>query len=444
MFIGLHRHSHYSKRDAIAKIPDMVKRIGELGQSAWALTDHGTTSGLMEAYKETIKYNKENHTNIKFIFGMEAYWIPNYYIKDRKASCHLILLAKNETGYKNLLKLSTIGYGNKGESPQNYFYTMRLTTEDIVKHKDGLIVSSACMGGILNPQTEEGWDKELAYERANTFKNIFGKDFYLEIQCATEERQKDYNKRIVQMSHDLDIPVYVTEDSHYVNQNEAHIHRRWLGLDLKPKDWDSWQPYLEYEEFWTPQQREKEHKRFKADFEKRFAYYQTDDYYIHSEQQVRDSLDLPSEVIDEAIQTTVDVANKCEQVHIRFGEKHYPVFDVPKGETPLSQMCKLVAKGYKEKVENKVDESLYPKYKEQIQHEITVLDKIGYTNYMLMTEDFVRGCHDMGIRTGIGRGSVGGCLVAYLMDITRIDPIKYGLIFERFAHDKRSSSADIH
>ena len=103
MFVGLHRHSHYSKRDAIAKIPEMVSRIGELGQTAWALTDHGTTSGLMEAYKETKKYNKEHGTSIKFIFGMEGYWVPNYYIKDRKASCHIILLAKNEVGYHNLL-----------------------------------------------------------------------------------------------------------------------------------------------------------------------------------------------------------------------------------------------------------------------------------------------------------------------------------------------------
>ena len=148
--------------------------------------------------------------------------------------------------------------------------------------------------------------------------------------------------------------------------------------------------------------------------------------------------------MNELIEETGRVASKCEQVEIPFGEKHYPVFEVPKGETPLSQMCKLVADGFKKKVVGHVPESEYPKYKAQIDHEIKVLDKIDYTNYMLMTEDFVRGCHTLGIRTGIGRGSVGGCLVAYLMDITRIDPIKYGLIFERFAHDKRSSSADKH
>lgn len=408
MFIGLHRHSHYSKRDAIATIPDMVNRIGELGQTAWSLTDHGTTSGLMDAYKTTKKYNKEHGTDIKFIFGMEAYWVPSYYIRDRAASCHLILLAKNKTGYRNLLRLATIGYGDKGNSPDNFFYTMRLTTEDIEKYKDGLIVSSACMGGILNPQNENGWDEALAYERAKTFSDIFGDDFYIELQCATTNEQKEYNQKMLDIATDLGIGAYVTEDSHYVNKEEAYVHRKWLGLDD-----DS-------------------------------TYYQTDDYYIHSEHEVRESLDyLDDTIVDELIDETARIADKCDNVEIEFGVNHYPVFEVPQGETPLSQMKKLVEKGYEEKIIGHVDKSLYPKYENQIEHEINILDKIGYTNYMLMTQDFIEGCHKQGIRTGIGRGSVGGCLVAYLMGITRIDPIKYGLIFERFAHDKRSSSADI-
>lgn len=408
MFIGLHRHSHYSKRDAIATIPDIVNRVGELGQTAWALTDHGTTSGLMDAYKITKKYNKEHGTNIKFIFGMEAYWIPSYYIKDRKQSCHLILLAQNQTGYHNLLRLATIGYGDCGKSPDNYFYTMRLTTEDIEKHKDGLIISSACMGGILNPEMDGEWDKELAYERATKFKKQFGENFYAEIQCATDERQKLYNQRMIALANDLGIKYYVTEDSHYVRQSEADTHRKWLGLGD-----DS-------------------------------TYYQTDDYYIHSEEEVRQSLDyLDSGTVDNLIGETNSIANKCEQVELEFGVNHYPTFDIPSGYTPISYMSKLVQDGFQKKIVGKVPEEKYPVYQKQIEHELHILDKIGYTNYMLMTEDFVRGCHNLGIRTGIGRGSVGGCLVAYLMDITRIDPIKYGLIFERFAHDKRSSSADI-
>ena len=429
-FVGLHRHSHYSKRDAVAKIPDIVNRIGELEQTAWALTDHGTTSGLMEAYKVTQKYNKENGTNIKFIFGMEAYWIPNYYIKDRKASCHILLLAKNSDGYRNLLRLATVGYGNCGENPDNYFYTMRLTTEEIEKHKEGLIVTSACMGGILNPTMETAeadnvvgspvsgkntsantntplWDKNLAYDRARKFQSIFGDDFYLEIQCATDKEQIEYNKRIVAMGEELGIPTFVTEDSHYVYKHEADTHRRWLGID--PVEG---------------------------------TYYQTDDYYIHSEEEVRAALQyLSDEKIEEVVSTTTAIADKCEAVTIPFGENHFPSMDLG-GKTPIEAIREVVQSGWQSKVEHVVPEEKHDVYRKQVEHELTILEKIDYINYLLMTHDFVKACRQDNIRIGIGRGSVGGCLVAYLMDITRIDPIKYGLIFERFAHDKRSSSPD--
>lgn len=407
MFVGLHRHSHYSKRDAIAKIPDMVERIGELKQTAWALTDHGTTSGLMEAYKVTQKYNREHNTNIKFIFGCEAYWIPSYYIKDRKESCHIILLAKNQTGYRNLLRLVTIGYGDKGKSPDNYFYTMRLTTEDIKKHSEGIIISSACMGGFLNPMTESStWDKKLAYDRARTFRSDFGEDFFLEVQCATDEEQIEYNKRILQMGSDLDIPVYVTEDSHYVNADEADTHRKWLGLDE-----DS-------------------------------TYYTTNDYYIHSEAEVREALSyLDSSVVDTLIENTSKIADMCEQVTIDFKGKHFPELDLH-GNTPLGVVKQICREGWKNKMRN-VPKEKWGVYVKQLNHEFEILEKCDYLNYFIMTEDFVSACRKKGIRMGIGRGSVGGCLVAYLMDITRIDPIKYGLIFERFAHDKRTSLPDM-
>lgn len=430
-FVGLHRHSHYSKRDAIAKIPDIVNRIGELGQAAWALTDHGTTSGLMEAYKVTQKYNKENGTNIKFIFGMEAYWIPSYYIKDRKASCHILLLAKNAEGYRNLLRLATVGYGNCGENPDNYFYTMRLTTEEIEKHKEGLVVTSACMGGILNPtmETVEAvavvgssgrgkttsantntpvWDKNLAYDRARKFQSIFRDDFYLEIQCATDKEQVEYNKRIVAMGEELSIPTFVTEDSHYVYKHEAETHRRWLGID--PVEG---------------------------------TYYQTDDYYIHSEEEVRVALQyLSDEKIEEVVSTTTAIADKCEAMAIPFGENHFPSMDLG-SKTPMEEIREVVQEGWQSKIENVVPKEKHDVYRKQVEHELTILEKIDYINYLLMTHDFVKACRQDNIRIGIGRGSVGGCLVAYLMDITRIDPIKYGLIFERFAHDKRSSSPDV-
>lgn len=413
MFIGLHRHSHYSKRDAIAKVPEIVERVGTLGQTAWALTDHGTTSGLMEAYKVTQKYNKEHGTDIKFIFGCEMYWIPDIFIKDRKATCHLLVLAKNETGYKNLLKLTTVGYGDKGKKTDQYFYTMRVTTEDMVKHKDGLIFTSACMGGVLNPVDTDTrvWDKNLAYERATKFKELFGDDFYLEIQTSSTEPQMVYNQNILEMGRRLNIPVIVTEDSHYVHQSEAPIHRKWLGIELEPGNPD--------------------------------AYYQTDDYFIHSEEQVREALSyLPVETVDELICNTVALADRIERVDIQFGGKHFPELNL-EGLTPFEAVCKKVAAGWKQKIEGRIPVELHQKYKDQIHHELKVLEKCDYLTYFLMTSDFIDWARGQGIRMGIGRGSVGGCLVAYLMDITRIDPIKYNLVFERFAHDKRVSLPDV-
>lgn len=412
MFVGLHRHSHYSKRDAIAKIPEMVERIGELGQTSWALTDHGTTSGLMEAYKVTQKYNKTHNTNIKFIFGCEMYWVPDVFIKDRKASCHLLVLAKNETGYRNLLKLVTRGYGDKGALPDQYFYTMRVTTQDMIDCRKGLIFTSACMGGVLNPTLYDStlWDKKLAYDRATAFKGLFGGDFYLEIQTSTTEAQREYNKNIIQMGKDLDIPVIVTEDSHYVNKEEADIHRKWLGVAIEPDNPD--------------------------------AYYQTDDYYIHSEQEVRDSLKyLPADMVDQLIANTVELADSIEEVQLKFGGKNFPVLDLH-GQTPLEAVKDICRKNWKKKMAG-VPKSDWPVYVEQLEHEWKVLEKCDYLTYFLMTEDFISWARSQNIRMGIGRGSVGGCLVAFLMDITRIDPIKYNLVFERFAHDKRVSLPDI-
>ena len=405
MFIGLHRHSHYSKRDGIAKIPDIIKRVDELGQTAWALTDHGTTSGLLEAYKETQKYNKAHGTNIKFIFGCEVYWIPNYCIKDRKASCHLLLLAQNETGYKNLLKLVTIGYGNKGKSPDNYFYAMRLTTKDIQKHSEGIIVTSACMGGILNPVDFDGnWDDELAFERAENFQSIFGDNFFLEVQTGTSPEQIEYNKNIVFIGEKLGIPIIVTEDSHYVHKEDAAVHRKWLGLDDDSE------------------------------------YYSTDDFYIHSEEEVLEKIKYLKDA-QKFIDNTKAIADSCDVVHIQFGGKNFP--ELKLDEPVLDKVCKIVSKGWNNKIVGKVPEEKYPIYKKQISHELEVLAKCDYLTYFLMNVDFLEWARENGIRTGIGRGSVGGSLIAYLMDLTRIDPIKYGLIFERFAHTQRVSLPDV-
>ena len=390
--IGLHRHSHFSKRDAIAKIPDIIRRTHELGQNAWALTDHGTTSGLIDAYNETMNYNREHGTNIKFIFGVEAYWIPDFFIKDRKLSRHIILLAKNTVGYHNLLKLVTIGYGDKGNQPDNFYYTMRLTTDTIAQYHEGLIATSACQGGILK-------DRQYAVDRANSFKNIFGDDFYLEIQTATDPEQKDFNLFVLDLSQKLNIKTIVTEDAHYVFKSDADVHRKWIQLDGKT------------------------------------GYYNTDDFYLHSDQQVAEALDyIPN--INQIIRQTEDVAGKCEQVHISFGEKHFPAVDV---DNPKKAVVRAVQV-------NKLDgisEDKKEIYRQRFKHELDVLEQCDYLTYFIINARLVKWCRDNDIQVGRGRGSVCGSLVAYLLDITRVDPIAFGLVFERFANPERVTPPDI-
>ena len=396
--IGLHRHSHYSKRDAIAKVSEIVNRTAELGQKAWALTDHGTTSGLPEAYTATMKYNADHGTDIKFIFGVEAYWIADYGLKDRKLSRHIILLAKNKVGYENLMRLVTIGYGDKGRAPDNFYYTMRLTTDEIEKHKDGLIVTSACRGGILK-------DRDRAVERAARFKSIFGDDFYLEIQAATDTDQHSYNLYVLELANQLDIPVIVTEDSHYVNKADADVHRKWLQLGDTGN------------------------------------YYVTDDFYIHADDEIRQALSYIPD-IDDIIKNTESVADKCEQVHIDFDKKHFPRVEIL-NLTPKQAVCELIRYNVKDKLLDRKSKAEIEKCRALVRHELDVLQKCDYLNYFLINAALIKHCRDAGIHIGRGRGSVCGSLVAYLLDITRVDPTVFNLFFERFANPERITPPDI-
>ena len=460
MFVGLHRHSHYSRRDAIAKIPDIVARTAQLGQSAFALTDHGTTSGLIEAYTETLKFNKSHGTNLKFIFGCEAYWCPDWSTKDRKASRHILILAKNAAGYRNLLKLVTIGFGDCGKNPDAFFYTMRITTDVLRQFHDGLIVSTACRGGLLKSTTGDLFEESEIAERINALKDIFADDFFLEIQAATDADQIAFNKRVCKISRELEIPVFVSEDSHYVFKSDAAIHRKWLQIDDDSN------------------------------------YYTTDDFFIHPEQEILDSVSY-LENASETLRNTSRIADSIEQVEIPTSRKNYPQiasfvscyddtgnllfktnankksedeiqhanssdslriapridetlpdvdFPVP-SHKPISEtildanFVECVNQGWLEKIlKNFLTEK---KYVDAVNHELDVLKQCDYLDYFALTADFISWSRENGIQIGRGRGSVCGSLVAFLLDITRIDPLKFGLLFERFANTERVSPPDI-
>jgi len=383
----------------------------ELGQTAFAITDHGTVSGLMEGYKEVAKLNSKMEKDgdpfrLKFIFGCEAYFVPDVTIKTRK-NCHLILLAKNLQGYHNLLKLMTIA--NKEE---NFYFKPRIDMDILRKYKEGIIVTSACMGGILNlHDTMEDedisvWNKQGAYNWAKAFKDEFGEDYFIELHTNQMADQIVYNERMVKLAQELDIPLLAAVDSHYVHESQAKVHRQWIGIEEDNEG----------------------------------SYYGTDDYFIMSEAEVEARLSyLPKDVVRGAIRNTSTVADRCN-VELDKGKKNYPIFPVTNQVEHLKAICR---EGWKEKINKKVAPADRGRYLEALNHEFEVLEAADYINYFLITHDVLSWCVRNGIRIGKGRGSVVGSLCAYLMGLTKVDPLKYNLLFQRFCHLSRVTPPDI-
>lgn len=381
-FVHTHLHTDRSIMDGLSTATNVAKRVSELGQKGFFITDHGTTAGLMEGYRAAKKYN------LKFGFGAEFYFVRDITIKERE-NYHMVLLAKNNTGYYNLLKLMTIAH-----QPENFYYKPRIDMEMLKQYSEGLICTTACMGGILKLENAKLYLSKL--------KAIFGNDFYIELHTNTIEGQKEFNQEALLMGKELDIPFLACCDSHYVLKSEAATHRAWKGIGENDEN----------------------------------AYYGTDDFYIMSEMEVAKALCyLPDDIIDLAMDNTSCLLDQCN-VELDFKTKHYPEFPVPNQLEYLKSLC---MEGFRKHF----GEDIPYEYWERYAYEIDVLTKAEYINYFLITYDILSWCHSNYIYTGVGRGSVTACLVSYLMGITKIDPIKYDLLFERFAHLERVTPADI-
>lgn len=402
-FVNIHVHTHYSNNgmlDSIAKVDDIITRVKELGQTALAITDHGTVSGLIDGYKQA------KEAGLHFIFGSEFYFVPEVGVKER-GNHHLVLIAKNQEGYKNLLKLSTI-------AGENFYYKPRIDYDVLKAHSRGLIATSACLGGIFNITDEEGkWDKEANIDRLLWFKEVFGENLYIELHTNQMKEQIAHNKLLVSLAEEYGIPMIACVDSHYVHESQFQYQRAWVGIGENDER----------------------------------NYYSTNDYFIMSSKQVKDRLSyLPKDCVERAIQNTSTLANSCH-VEIDFKSKHYPMFTIPEGETSqLEYLKKICRDGWKRKILNRVPKELQKIYGDRVKEELGVLVECDYINYFLITHDMLDWCKNRAnppVFTGIGRGSVGGSLVAYLMDISKIDPIKTDLLFSRFAHTARISPPDI-
>lgn len=394
MFVHTHLHtqfSNYKMHDAISDIDSIIRKVDLLNQPGFAITDHNGTSGLIEAYVHLEKYNKANNKNLKLIFGSELYYTNDVTVKEKKLR-HILFLAKNNKGLENLYHLVS-------EAHQHYYYKSRIDLDIIKKYSEGLICTSACMGGWLRNENKDYLLKEL--------KNIFHDDLYLEIHTYQHKEQLEYNRMVIDLAKQHGIKTIACCDSHYVNPEDYALHKAFRGVSSSDED----------------------------------TYYQSNDFYIMSEQEVKTKLSyLPADIVEESINNTMEIFNKCN-VTIEFGQKLYPTFAAKGNAKEL--FLEELRKGYKEKILGKYHGEEKKKIDERICHEIDILEKVNYFDYLLITKDIWDNAKKAGIPVGYGRGSVSNCQCAYLLGLTTLDSITNNLYFERFANPDRISPADV-
>ena len=395
-FVHLHIHSEFSLLDGANRIKDLPVRAKELGMDAMAITDHGVMYGAIDFYKACKK------EGVKPIIGCEVYVAPRSRFDkepniDNKYN-HLILLAKDNQGYKNLSKLVSLGF------TEGYYYKPRIDLEILEKYHEGLICLSACLAGAVNQALLNG-NNDKAEEIALWHKRVFGEDYYIEIQNNGLKEQVLANQKLVQLARKLDIPLVATNDAHYLKKEDAYNHEVLLCIQTG--------------------------KRMSDVDRMRFD---TDELYVKSPEEMSEYF----KAFPDAIENTVKIAEKCN-VEFEFGHTILPNYDVPpEFPTHFDFFKKLCDDGIKKRYgENPSKEIL-----DRAEYEISVIKKMGYVDYFLIVWDFIHYAKTHGISVGPGRGSGAGSIIAYAIEITDIDPMKYDLLFERFLNPERISMPD--
>ena len=416
-FCHLHLHTEYSLLDGSGKIPKLIKRAKELGMDSIAITDHGVMYGCVDFYKQAVE------NGIKPILGCEVYVAgKSMHIKNpdkENATYHLVLLVKNETGYKNLMKIVSEA------SIDGFYYKPRVDHDYLREHSEGIIALSACLGGEVQKNLLRD-NYEKAKEIALLYKDIFKEGFYLELQNHGVEEQRKVNELNIKLSKELDIPLVATNDVHYINQKDSKAHDILMCIQ-------------------TGKTVDDENRRR----------YPSDQFYLKSPEEMWELFSY----VPEALENTIKIAEQCN-FDYRFHESKLPKFPLPEGEDPFDYLKATCYKGlierYNEfeelrnsqldygKVNKIVDNSEKAKeYVDRLEYELGIIKQMGYVDYFLIVWDFIRYSNENGIPTGPGRGSAAGSIVAYTLGITKIDPIKYSLLFERFLNPERVSMPDI-
>lgn len=393
-FVHLHVHTEYSLLDGACRIPDLIQKVKELGMSAVAITDHGVMYGVIDFYKTA------KESGIKPIIGCEVYLTPNsrFEKKGQKDPLfHLILLVKDKEGYKNLIKLLTLSY------LEGFYYKPRIDKELLRSYSKGLIALSSCLAGEIPTYILQG-NIDKARNAIFEYLDIFGNDFYLEIQDNGLPEQKIVNNILISLSKELDVPLVATNDVHYLNKEDSELHDILLCIQTGSK------------------LKDKNRLRF-----------ETDEFYLKSQEEMEKSFaNIPS-----SLENTYKIAEKCN-LEINLNNIILPTFEVPEGETLESYFEKLCWENAEKRIKN-----ITPEIKERLNYEISVIKQMGFAGYFLIVSDFVNYAKSKGIPVGPGRGSAAGSLVAYVLGITNLEPTRWGLIFERFLNPERITMPDI-
>ena len=406
-FVHLHNHSEYSLLDGAARIKELVAKSADLGMPAVAVTDHGNMFGVLKLYEECKKVSKEREAQglpgIKPIIGCEFYVAPRSRFlkegKEDKSTYHLVLLAENQQGYRNLCKLNAVAY------LEGFYYKPRIDREILRQHSEGLICLSACLAGEVIQSLLEN-DMEAAYAIAQDYLEIFDRDHYfIELQDHGLDEQRLTNPQLIKLANDLNIGLVCTNDCHYINREDAEWHDMLLCVQTG---------------------------RLRSDpLRMRFP---NSEFYLKSPEEMQ----LLFGEYPEALANTVRIAERCQVNLDKHDQVDLPVVQVPEGydlETYLRYLCEEgIKKRYPE---------VTPELRERLEYELDIIISMRFPGYFLIVWDLINFCHQNGIRVGPGRGSAAGSLVAYSLGITNIDPIRYNLIFERFLNPERVSMPDI-
>jgi len=398
-FVHLHVHTEYSLLDGAARISELVALAAELGMPALAMTDHGVMYGTIDFY------NSCREHGIKPIIGCEVYVAPRSrtdrtYRVDSEPS-HLVLLAKNQVGYDNLIRLVSLAY------LEGLYYKPRVDRELLEEYHEGLVCLSGCVAGELPRLLLEGKERE-ARETARWYHELFGEDYFIELQRHGLEAERRAEPGLLRLASELGIPVVATNDLHYTRKEDATAHDVLLCVQTGRT----------------------------VDEEDRMSF-QTNEFYLKSDAEMRELFgDIP-----EAVDNTALIAERCN-LELRFGELHLPEYDLPEGHTAKTYLRELCAKGMAERYPDPGPD-LARELQERLDYELDMISRLGYCAYFLIVWDFISYARSQGIPVGPGRGSGAASLVGYVLGITNLDPLRYNLPFERFLNPERVTMPDM-